>query len=136
ARRLETNGNGILAGKSAVVIGEDEKSYIVYLSRNDFYATNGQDPVRIGLKISTYIQSQSEASLVNACAIHHKRDNLYLCAVGPENARRICVFDVAKEVDNFVGWFFWFDIPIKCLAWSDTIYIAGAYSGYCLYERQ
>lgn len=136
ARRLETNGNGIIAGKSATVIGEDEKSFIIYLSRNDFYATNGQNPERIGLDISPYIQSLSVGALQNACGVHHKRDNIYVCFVGAQGgSRRGCIFDVAEDKLGYIGWFFWHDINAKCVAWDETRYLVGTFNGMCFYER-
>ncbi len=135
ARRLETNGNGIIAGKSATVIGEDEESFIIFLSRNDFYATNGQNPQRIGIDISPFIQSLSVGALQNACGVHHKRDNVFVCFVGAEGSRRACVFDVAKDKHGYIGWFFWYDINAKCIAWDDTRYLVGTYDGVALYER-
>ncbi len=134
-RRLETNGNGCVAGKSAVVVGEDDKTALFYISRNGFYATDGQDPERIGDLIAPSVQALSAADLEATVAIHHKREGLYIAALGTELNRVIWVYDT-REFDNaVVGWFKWVDLPIKCLAWDETEYMFGAYTGYCAKER-
>ena len=130
-RRLEANGNGCIAGKSAVVID----NYLVYLSRNGFYATNGTDPTRIGEKIENEIQALSVAGLTNAVAFYHKRDGLYVCTVGSSALRLTYTLDVRKDDDVLVGWFFWSGLQIKSIFYDDDRYLAGLYNGLCVFEE-
>lgn len=135
-RRLETNGIGLVAPKSAVVVGE-ETGFIVFLSRVGFYATNGDAPIRIGEKIETDLLELSESNMLLACAVAHKRLGLYVCWVGGPTARKTWVLDTRKDNDELVGWFPWEDLAISCVAWdeSEARYIFGTYNGWCGFER-
>lgn len=130
-RRLEANGNGCVAGKSAKVI-EDT---LVYLSRNGFYATNGTDPVRVGEKIEPPIQLLSKANLQSAAAYYHKKDGIYVCAVGPSNSRVIYSLDVRKDNKNLVGWFKWTGNAARCFFYDENEFLAGYYDGLSVYEE-
>lgn len=134
-RRLETNGIGLIAPKSAVVIGEEQSNYLVWLSRNGFYASNGSMPVRVGENIETQIFGQSEANLQSAVAIHHKRDGLYLCFLGISSNRLGYTLDLREDKGLLTGWFKFTDLPVKSIHWDDDRYIFGAYTGYSGSER-
>jgi hypothetical protein len=129
-RRLEANDNGCIAGKSAVVI----EDYLVYLSRNGFFATNGTDPTRIGEKIEPDIQDLPVANLASAVGFYHKRDGLYICTVGPTSARKTYTLDVRKDNDELVGWFQWSGVGIKSCYYDEDSYLLGLYNGLCVYE--
>lgn len=130
-RRLEANGNGCIAGKSAKVI-EDT---LVYLSRNGFYGTNGTDPVRIGEKIEPAIQAITESGLQESAAYYHRRDGIYVCAVGPSNNRVIYCLDVRKDNNELVGWFKWTGNPARCFFYDENEFLAGYYNGLSVYEE-
>lgn len=130
-RRLEANGNGCVAGKSAKVI-EDT---LVYLSRNGFYGTNGTDPVRIGEKIEPEIQALSKANLQSACAYYHKKDGIYVCAVGASNSRVLYSLDVRKDNNELVGWFKWTGNAARCFFYDENEFLAGYYNGLSVYEE-
>lgn len=134
-RRLETNGIGCIAPKSAVVIGEMDQNYIVFLSDQGFYASNGSSPVRIGEKIETDIFDMTNADKQSAVAFHHKRDSAYMCFAGPANNRTCFFLDVRKGEQDLVGWFEFKDLPIKCAFWDSDRYIFGTYNGYSASER-
>lgn len=134
-RRLETNGIGCIAPKSAVVVGEQEKQFLVYLSRQGFYATTGDSPVRVGENIESELQSLSESNQANGCAFYHERDGFYLCFVGASNNRVGWVLDTREDKGITVGWFKWTDINPRCVFWDDERYIFGNYDGVSAYER-
>lgn len=136
-RRLETNGIGNIAPKSAVVIGEEDSGFLVFLSRVGFYGTNGDKPIRVGESIETELIPLSETNLSSAVAIHHKRLGLYLCWVGSPSGRIIWVYDTRKDENTAVGWFPWSGIPVSAVAWdeSEAQYIFGTYNGWCGFER-
>lgn len=134
-RRLETNGIGCVAPKSAVVVGEQEKQFLVYLSRQGFYATTGDSPVRIGENIENEIQSLSESNQANACAIYHEKDGYYLCFIGAAASRVGWLLDTREDKGITVGWFKFDDINPRCIFWDDDRYIFGNFDGGCFYER-
>lgn len=129
-RRLESNGNGCIAGKSAVVIDK----YLVYLSRNGFFSTNGTDPTRVGEKIEPDIQNISLSSLQSAVAFYHKRDGIYACSVGSPSVRRTYTLDVREDNGEMVGWFTWFGVAIMSVFYDEDSYLAGLYNGLCVFE--
>ena len=130
-RRLEDNGNGCIAGKSAKVV----ENYLIYLSRNGFYATNGTDPMRIGEKIENEIQAQSVANLSTAVGFYHKRDGIYVCSLGADNLRITYSLDVRKDNEVLVGWFSWSSLQIKSVFYDGDRYVAGLYNGLCVSEE-
>lgn len=134
-RRLETNGIGCVAGKSAVVVGDDKSTYLVYLSAQGFYATTGDRPMRIGEKIENEIIAQSISNLRSAVAFHHKREGQYVCFIGGPSNRSAYVLDTREDGGNLVGWFKWSGINASCARWDEDYYIFGTYDGYCARER-
>lgn len=134
-RRLETNGLGCTAPKSAVVVGDQGKLYLVYLSQQGFMATNGDDPVRIGEKIETSIQAISIALHNSATAFHHKREGVYVCFIGSDGARTAWILDVREDEGALVGWFKWTGPQATSVCWDDDRYIFGTHLGYCGSER-
>lgn len=134
-RRLETNGIGCVAAKSAVVVGEQGKQFLVYLSRQGFYATTGDAPIRIGEKIETTIQAFAESSLVAACGIFHEKDGFYLCFLGSSSNRIGWALDTREDNNITVGWFQWDDLNPRCIFWDEDRYLFGDYDGVCHVER-
>lgn len=132
-RRLETNGLGCVAGKSARVIGEDSRTYLIYLSHQGFCATNGADPTRIGENIETEIIGVS--NLTNATAYHDKKRGHYVCFLGGQSARIGWVLDTREDNKVMVGWFKWSGINAKCVFWDNDRVLFGTYQGYAGAER-
>jgi len=135
-RRYEAKGNGCIAGKSAKVVGEEKNTVLIYLSNNGFYATDGNDPIRIGEKVEPTVRSMSTAVKSTAVAVHERRIGHYMCFLGPQNARICLAFDVRKDENGYVGWFKYDAFPVKCVAWdSEEKYLAGTFEGYAFQSR-
>jgi hypothetical protein len=134
-RRLETNGIGCIAAKSAVVVGEQGKQFLVYLSRQGFYATTGDSPIRIGENIETVIQTFTESNLSNACGFFHEKDGFYLCFMGSPSGRIGWALDTREDNKITVGWFRWDDLNPRCVYWDEDRYLFGDYEGVCHSER-
>lgn len=135
-RRLETNGNGCSAPKSVVVIGEENKNYLVFRSKNGFFATNGTEPIRVGEKIEPAVQSESDALQAVSAAFHHKKDGLYFCFTGDTTSRVAYVLDVRPDNGRIVGWFKRAGINPKCAFWDESTatYLWGSYTGFAAQE--
>jgi len=134
-RRVETNGNGCSAPKSAVVVGDETKNYMVYRSQSGFYATNGDKPVRIGEKIESAVNSESVALQLTSVAFHHKKLGLYYCFTGGPTARIAWVLDIREDQGTLVGWFQRKALNAKCVAWDGDRFLWGSYTGFCASER-
>jgi hypothetical protein len=136
-RRLETNGIGCVAPKSAVVVGDAGKSYLIWLSDQGFFGSTGDRPVRLGEPIENEIQPITRAIKQLAVAIYHKREGFYWCVIGAAGTRQAWVFDVREDGEEKlrVGWFKLADIDYKCIYWDEDRYIAGCYDSVCLSER-
>lgn len=134
-RRLEVNRRGCIAGKSAAVIGEKDKNFLVYLSRQGWMATDGTTPTEVGEKIQPEILGKSDAVLSKSVAIHDTTLGLYLCAVGSPGDRDVWVFDVRESGGVVVGWWKWIGIDAKCLFWDGDRMLYGDYDGVCASQR-
>lgn len=134
-RRLETNGIGCLAGKSAVVVGDDKSTYLVYLSQQGFFASTGDRPIRIGEKIETDLIGLSDSNLQTAVGFHHKRDGQYICFIGGPTQRTAYVLDTREDEGELVGWFKWSGINASCVFYDKDRYIFGTYQGYLAQEK-
>lgn len=137
-RRLQVNGRGCVAGKSAVVIGEKTDLYLVYLSSYGFMATTGSEPVEIGEAIETQIQGITASTLATAVAYHDKNLGLYVSFVGGPSARTGWVFDVRKDQgqdQEHVGWFKFSGLNATHCFWDFDRALYGLSSGVCLSQR-
>ncbi len=137
--RLETNGDGCIAGKSAVTIGEDNNLVLVFLSKNGFKATNGAEPYSVGEEISPVIRNQTAATQALSEAIYDKRLGLYLCAFGPVDSRTIWVLDVRPDTvageKILFGWFPWRLTGVKCMFFDSDRVLFGQYDGISASQR-
>lgn len=133
--RVETNEIGCIAGKSARVVGENEKSYLIYLSRQGFMMLTPGGHSRVGENIETQLIGVSDALLSAAVAFHHKRAGLYICFLGAAAAKTGWVLDVRKDNDVMVGWFRWADLHARCVHYDDDRFIFGTSTGLCASER-
>ncbi len=137
--RLETNGDGCIAGKSAVTIGEDNNLVLVFLSKNGFKATNGAEPYSVGEEISPVIRNQSASNQALSEAIYDKRLGLYLCAFGSAENRTIWVLDVRPDTvagqQILFGWFPWRLTGVKCLYFDSDRVLFGQYDGFSVSQR-
>lgn len=134
-RRVESNGIGCIGGKSAVVLGDEGASYLVFLSKQGFMASTGDRPDRVGEKIEGEVWGVSESILSKAVACHHKREGVYMCSFGADAARTVWVLDVRKDGDKLTGWFKWSGINPRCIWYDQDYYIFGDAQGLCQYER-
>ncbi|MFM2117267.1 MAG: Prochlorococcus phage [Bacteroidota bacterium] len=134
-RRLETNGIGCIAPKSAVVVGEEEFNQLIFLSREGFYATSGSKPQRIGENIETEIQPLGKSILQKSMGFHYKKEGFYVCFVGTDSNKTTWLVDVRKDQGTMVGWFKLSDLNATCVHWDDDRFIYGRADGVCLYER-
>ena len=134
-RRLETNGIGCISPKSAVVIGEEQGTVLVFLSRDGFYATTGSRPNRVGENIEVEIQGISDSILSKSHAFNYKKEGFYLCFVGTDTNKTMWLFDYKKDQGNLVGWFKFTGLHATCSFWDDNKYLTGRADGVCLYER-
>lgn len=135
-RRIETNGIGCIAPKSVAIVGEESQNFLVFLSAQGFYATNGNEPHRIGENIETDIQAITSTVLSTSVAYYDKREGLYVCFVGTSGARKAYVLDTRKDEGVLTGWFKWADVNAKCVFYDVNRYLAGTYTGFCVSERQ
>lgn len=134
-RRLETNGIGCVAPKSAQVVGDEGSTLLIFLSLDGFYATSGDNPQRVGELIETEIQGIAEGTLALSASFFHKRDGFYYCFVGAENSKSCWIFDAKKDEGTVVGWFLLESINAVTVNWDDDKYIFGRADGVCLSER-
>lgn len=134
-RRVESNGIGCVAGKSAVVLGDEGKSYLVFLSKQGFMATTGDKPDRVGEKIEGEIWDVAENILSKAVAIHHKREGMYVCSFGSDASKTLWVLDVREDDGKLTGWFKWSGVNPRCMWYDDDYYVFGDAQGVCHYER-
>jgi hypothetical protein len=134
-RRLETNGIGCVAPKSARVVGEQGKQFLIYLSHLGFYATTGSAPIRIGETIEPIIQTFSESNLQSACSFFHKKQGFYLCFIGSPSSRTGWALDTREDNGVTVGWVKWGDINPRCVYWDEDRFLFGNYDGICAVER-
>jgi hypothetical protein len=135
-RRIETNGIGCVAGKSAQVVGDDSNlNYLVWLGRDGFYASTGDKPIRVGEKIESQIQSVSLSNQRKSVAIYHKKQGFYYCFVGTDASKTGWVLDLRKDGGVVVGWFKLTGVNPTCIAWDEDSYIFGNNDGFCASER-
>lgn len=134
-RRVETNGHGCTAPKSAKVVGEESKNYIVYRSASGFFATNGTTPTRIGEKIEPSVQSVSLSNQATGCAIHHKREGVYVYFEGAPTTKTGWILDVREDNGVLVGWFKWSGINPRCVFWDGDRFMFGTSLGVACVER-
>jgi hypothetical protein len=137
-RRLEVNSKGVIGGKTMQVVGEKERTFLVWLSRSGFMATDGSNPVEIGENIETQIQGYGDTITSVAHAFHDQRLGLYVCFVGSTVARTVWVLDVRKdsgELGGQVGWFRWSGINAKCSFWDGDRFLYGTATGVCGSQR-
>lgn len=133
-RRLEVNGQGCVAGKTAQVIGERDRSFLVWLSRNRFMATDGTSLNEIGEEIENQISGTPEAVLQAAVSTVDKQLGLYLCAFGA-STKTVWVFDVREDAGVLIGWWKWNGFNPKCMAWDADRMIYGDSQGICGSQR-
>jgi len=139
-RRMEVNGRGCIAGKSAVVIGEEDGNYLIWLSRYGFMASDYGKPIFLGEEIESQIQGQPDNVLSLSCGYHDKKLGLYICYVGSTLSRVAWALDVRKEVgeksdSGRVGWFKFTNITAMHLFYDTDRALFGLPSGVCLSER-
>ncbi len=134
-RRLETNGIGCISPKSAVVVGEEQGNMLVFLSREGFYASTGNNPVRIGENIENNIQGISDSILSRSHAFHYKKDGFYICFVGSDSSKTCWLIDTKKDKGVMVGWFKLTGLNATCVFWDTDRYIFGTSTGLCLSQR-
>lgn len=135
-RRVETNGIGCVAGKSVQVVGDEgQTNYLVWLSREGFYASTGDKPVRVGEDVESQIFSQSLANLRKSVSIYHKRKGFYYCFVGTDASKTGWILDLSKDDGDTVGWFKLTGVNPTCIAWDDDRYLMGQNDGFCAMER-
>jgi hypothetical protein len=134
-RRLETNGKGCIGPKSVQTIGEEGKTYLIYLARTGFMATNGNSPVEIGHDIEPQIKSISDSIKLIACSVYEKSLGLYLCFLGAPSSKTCWALDVREDGNQLVGWWKWSDINATCVSWDDDRFLFGTSTGICASER-
>lgn len=134
-RKLETNGIGCVGGKSAAVIGDEGKSYLVWLSQQGFVATTGYGYIRIGENVESQLLGLSESVYSGAVAFHHKREGLYVCFLGGNTSKTGWVLDVREDGGVKVGWFKWVDVNVKCAFYDEDRMLFGTPQGFCGAER-
>lgn len=134
-RRLETNGIGCIAPKSASIIGDEGRNLLIFLSVDGFYATDGTSPQRVGELIEGEIQGVSDSILSLSSSFYHKWDGFYYCFVGSETNKRCWIYDGRKDEGAVVGWFQFDDVNAVTAAWDDDRYIFGTSNGVCAYEK-
>lgn len=135
-RRLETNGIGCVAGKSVQVVGDENSiNYLVWLSREGFYASTGDKPVRVGEDIETQVYNQSLSNLRLSVSLYHKRQGFYYCFVGTASSKTAWILDLRKDGKETVGWFKLTAINPTCIHWDEDKYIFGTNDGFCARER-
>lgn len=134
-RRLEVNGKGCVAPKSVQIIGEKNKSYLTYLSRSGFMATDGSTPLEIGEDVAPAIQSIGAVTQSASVSVYDKRLGLYLCFIGSASIKDCWVFDVRPDEGVFVGWWKWQSIPATCVSWDGDRFMFGTSAGVCASQR-
>lgn len=134
-RRLETNGIGCIAPKSAAIIGDEGSNLLIFLSVDGFYGTDGANPQRVGELIEGEIQGVSESILELSTAFYHKWDGFYYCFVGSDANKTCWIYDARKDEGAVVGWFQFDDVNAVTAAWDDDRYIFGRSDGVCASER-
>lgn len=134
-RRVETNGIGCVAPKSVSIVGEGTNNFLVFLSKDGFYATDGSKPSRVGEVIENFVQYLSESNLERSVAFYHKKDGFYVCAIGDEANRTVFTFDTRKDENTLVGWFKWSGLNWTAVCWDDDKYLMGMNEGNCANER-
>lgn len=134
-RRIESNGIGCVAGKSAVVIGDDGDQYLVFLAKQGFFSTTGDKPIRIGENIETLIFPYSQSLLSVSVGFYHKKEGFYACSVGSDASKAIFTLDVRKDKEKLTGWFPWASLNARCAMYDVDQYIFGTAQGLCLAER-
>jgi hypothetical protein len=136
-RRLETNGIGCVAGKTIQSSGDQDgaTNYLIWLSRDGFYASTGDKPIRVGEKIEGQVFSVSLSNLRKSVSFYHKRDGFYHCYVGTDSTKTGWVLDLTKDEGTVVGWFKMSGINPTCIYWDEDKYIFGTNTGYSARER-
>lgn len=142
-RRIESNGIGCVfnGGKTVQRVGEESQNFLVFLSRNGFYATNGSSPNRIGekIEIAVFPDSQDTTELTNAppCSHYNKRDGSYLCFLGAygNSTRNAWWLDTRKDNNVLVGWFKYLGVNASCTSYDEQRYLFGTNVGFCGYEK-
>lgn len=130
-RRLETNGNGCIGGKTVQTIGEESRSYLIYLSRSGFMATDGNAPVAFGDDIQSQIKGLPDSIKDAGCSVYEKNAGLYIVSLGAPSGKTMWVFDVRSDGDQLVGWWKWSDIHPVSLFWDDDRFLFGTATGVC-----
>jgi len=134
-RRLETYGIGCIAPKSAVIIGEANKAYLIFLSKQGFYGSDGNEPVRLGEPIDVEVVGYGLGDLQTCCAVYHKRNGFYFAALGTDTDRVMYIFDTREDNGRVVGWFRLSGINASSLFYDEDKLLTGTYEGLCLAEK-
>jgi len=134
-RRLETNGIGCIAPKSVSIVGEEGNNFLIFLSKDGFYATNGTSPERVGEQIEGEIQGIGDAILELSCSFYHKWDGFYYCFVGTDTNKSCWIYDTRKDEGTIVGWFKLTGINAVSANWDEDGYIFSNSRGICAEER-
>lgn len=142
-RRLQVNEKGCIVGKSAIVIGEDESNYLVWLSRYGFMATDGGSPTPIGEEIESQIQGLADATLVLSTAYYDRKIGHYVCFVGALASRSAWVLDTRQDLGEVVaggdggrvGWLKFTGINAKCVFYDSDRAFYGLNTGVCVSQR-
>lgn len=134
-RRLETYGIGCIAPKSAVIIGEADKAYLIFLSRQGFYGSDGNEPTRLGEAIDPEIVLYGLSAMQSCHAVYHKRAGFYYAVLGAPGSRKFYVFDTREDNGRRVGWFRLDGIDAACLFYDIDRLLIGTYDGVCMSER-
>lgn len=133
-RRLETNRIGCIAPRSVSVVGDDESRFLIFLSRDGFYATDGSNPYRIGENIQGDIQGIADGTLALSASFYHRWDGFYYCFVGSDNSKNCWIYDSRKDEGTLVGWFKLVDVNATSVFWDGARYIFGRSDGVCAFE--
>lgn len=137
-RRLETHGKGCIAPKSVATVGEEGKTFLIYLSTSGFMATDGSNPTSVGEEIQNVIRAMTPTTLALSAGAYDKRLGLYYCAVGGVGAKTIYVLDTRRETvagqSILFGWLKWSGIHANSM-WFDDRMLFGTHNGVCLSQR-
>jgi len=138
-RRLETNGKGCIAPKSAVTVGEEGSTVLTFLSRQGFMATDGSNPLQVGEEIQNEIRTIAANTLALSVAVYDQRLGIYCCAVGIDAAKKIYVLDARRDMiageSVLFGWFRWSGIPASTMYFDEDRILMGTTTGLCLSQR-
>ena len=133
--RLETNGIGCVAPKSAKVVGDEGVTQLVFLSSNGFYSTTGSKPIRIGQKIQAKVQEQNPTTLATAVSYYNKSIGHYVCTYNGVTWVLDLRSQIGEDEQVLYGWYSWTGITTNSYFYDGDRYLFAGADGFIYRER-